>query len=125
MILWWVIFFSDLLVPLVMIIAGAIMQRRPPKDINCLLGYRTTRSMKNMDTWRFAHEHCGRLWWRVGLVMLALSAISHIPFYNSDEATLTVLELVVMTIECIALIVSIFPTEAALKRVFDENGNRK
>ena len=125
MILWWIMFFSDLLVPLVMIIAGAIMQKRPPKDINCLLGYRTTHSMKNMDTWRFAHEYCGRLWWRVGLVMLVLSTISHIPFYHSDESTLTIIQLVIMTIECIVLVVSIFPTEAALKHTFDENGNRK
>ncbi|MDO4554333.1 MAG: SdpI family protein, partial [Lachnospiraceae bacterium] len=28
--------------------------------MNGLKGYRTSRSMKNMDTWKFAHEYSGR-----------------------------------------------------------------
>ena len=37
--------------------------------------YRTTLSMKNEFTWRFANQYAGRLMCRGGLVMLPLSAL--------------------------------------------------
>lgn len=63
---WWFLFCCDLLVPVTMIVSGRIMWKHPPKNINGLMGYRTSRSMKNMDTWLFAHDYCGRLWWKIG-----------------------------------------------------------
>ena len=29
-----------------------------PRQVNSMFGYRTARSMKNEDTWKFAHRHC-------------------------------------------------------------------
>ena len=52
----------DLIVPIVMIIGGRMMWKHCPKSINGIVGYRTHRSTKNMDTWKFAHEYCGKLW---------------------------------------------------------------
>lgn len=34
-----------------MILGGRIMWKHSPKNINCVIGYRTSRSMKNIDTW--------------------------------------------------------------------------
>lgn len=51
----------DLLIPVVMIVAGRMMWKHPPKNINEVIGYRTGHSMKNMDTWKFAHNYCGKL----------------------------------------------------------------
>lgn len=59
--LMYVLFICNLLIPVVVIVTGRIMWKHYPKNINGLVGYRTTRSMKNMDTWRFANEYCGRL----------------------------------------------------------------
>ena len=56
----------DLLIPRVMIACGAAFRSRVPRRINALVGYRTTMSMKNMDTWRFAHERCGGNLTRMG-----------------------------------------------------------
>ena len=85
---WWFMLACDLLIPAIMILTGRMMWKHCPKKINGLLGYRTTRSMKNNDTWRFAHMHSGRLWWRVGWVLLLLSAAVHLPFYHSDPGTI-------------------------------------
>jgi len=52
----------DLLIPLTMIFFGRRFAAAPPKSINPLFGYRTAMSMKNEDTWAFAHRFCGRLW---------------------------------------------------------------
>lgn len=122
---WWFIFAFDLLIPIMMIGFGRIMWKHTPKDINYIFGYRTTRSMKNEDTWRFAHEYCGRLWWRMGLIMLIPTVLVHIPFYNSSKDTIGIVATIVMTVQLIVLIASIFPTEIALKKAFNDDGTRK
>lgn len=108
-----------------MIIIGRIMWKRPPKDINFLIGYRTSRSMKNMDTWVFAHNYSGKLWWRIGWILLFPSIIVHIPFYGASDDTIGVIGLILATIQIIVLICSIFPTEKALKRTFTDEGLRR
>lgn len=122
---WWVLLICDLLIPVMMLGFGRIMYKRAPKDINYIFGYRTTRSMKNDDTWRFAHEYCGRLWWRIGLIMLISTAIVHIPFYNSSKDTIGIVATIVMTVQVVVLMLSIIPTEIALKKTFNDDGTRK
>lgn len=123
--IWWLLEVCNILIPTIMLVAGYMMWKHCPKEINWVYGYRTSRSMKNMDTWRFAHEFCGRLWWRLGWILLIPSIVVLIPFIHSSEEVIGVVGFVVMIIQCIALIVSIFPTEIALKKNFDENGIRK
>lgn len=81
--------------------------------------------MKNNDTWRFAHMHSGRLWWRVGWVLLLLSAAVHLPFYHSDPGTIGKFALALEAVQCLVLIASIFPTEHALKKTFRDDGTRR
>lgn len=123
--MWWFILICDLFIPIIMILAGIIMWKHAPKEINGLLGYRTTRSMKNMDTWQFAHDHCGRLWWKIGLVMLIATIPAHLPFYQSSDDTLSALSLIVTGVQLVVLIASVFPTEMALKKTFHDDGTRK
>ena len=123
--MWWFILICDLLIPIVMILAGIIMWKHAPKQINGLLGYRTTRSMKNMDTWKFAHDHCGRLWWKIGLILLIATIPTHLPFYHSSDDTLSALSLIVTGVQLVLLIASVFPTEIALKKTFHDDGTRK
>lgn len=85
---WWFMLLCDLLIPTVMMLAGYMMRKHCPKQINRVVGYRTARSMKNMDTWKFAHDYCGRLWQRIGAFLLPLSVLIHIPFYRSDVKTI-------------------------------------
>ena len=122
---WWFVLVSDLLVPVIQIVAGWMMWKCCPKPINNVLGYRTRWSKKNPDTWKFAHEHCGRTWRNVGLVLLVLTVVAHIPFYGADEDTLGNLCLIVTGVQLVVLIGSVFPTERALKRTFNEDGTRK
>lgn len=115
----------DLLIPLTLLLAGRSMWKHCPKQINGLYGYRTKRSMKNMETWKFAHDYCGRLWWRLGLITLVPTALLHIPFYHSDVKTIGIFAVCLLTVQCGILIASIFPTERALKKNFNEDGTRK
>ena len=122
---WWFMLICDLLIPLCMIGFGIFMHKNPPRKINGLFGYRTAMSMKNTDTWKFAHEYAGRLWWKIGLIITVPSVIAHIPFYNADKNAVGILGLIVMTLQCIILVASIFPVERALDKTFNRDGSRK
>lgn len=122
---WWLIVICDLLVPVIMLIAGRMMWKRCPKEINGLIGYRTARSMKNMDTWRFAHEYCGKLWWKIGLIMVVPTILIHIPFYHCDETTVGIVGGIIAAIQCIIMLASIVLTEHTLKMAFNNDGTRR
>ena len=98
---------------------------KSPKEINSLFGYRTTMSMKNKDTWEFAHHYCGRLWLVLGMIMLPLSVIPMLFFINQDIDVVGIAGGIIEGIQVVVLLISIFPTEKALKKTFDENGNRR
>lgn len=119
---WWFMFFCNLLIPVLMIVSGRMMWKHCPKKINGILGYRTARSMKNMDTWKFAHDYCGRLWWKAGWIQLIPSILVQIPFYRSSDNIIGIVGTVICTVQCVILIASIFPTERALKKKFSEDG---
>ena len=122
---WWFIFVCDLLIPILMIIAGNMMWKHAPEKINGVIGYRTARSMKNTDTWKFAQNYCGRLWWKMGWIMFIPSVVIHFPFYQSSENVIGIVAAIVCTIQCLILVFTIFPTERALKRTFTEEGIRR
>ena len=122
---WWFMLGCDLLIPILMIILGRMMWKHAPGSINKVVGYRTTRSMKNMDTWKFAHDYFGQLWWKIGWAMLIPSAVILFPFYNNSENTIGVVGGILCGIQCIILMVPIFFTERALKRNFTDAGVRK
>lgn len=122
---WWFMFACNELYSLLMIIAGWHMWKHCPKDINSAIGYRSRRSMINMDTWKFAHENCGRRWWKIGWCMLFPTIFVQIPFYRQSDTMIAWLGIVICIVECAILILSIVPTEHALKRSFYDDGSRK
>ena len=52
-----------LLIPLIMLLFGWLFFRRTPKKINYVFGYRTKRSMRNKETWKFANQYFGKVWY--------------------------------------------------------------
>ena len=101
------------------------MWKHPPKNINGSMGYRTSRSMKNMDTWKFAQEYNGKLWWKIGWIILIPSIIVHIPFLKATDNAIGMVGGILVTVQIIILIGSILPTEKALKKAFTDNGLRR
>ena len=122
---WFYMLLSNLLIPAIMIGFGLMFIKRPPKTVNSLFGSRTTRSMKNQDTWAFAHQYCGRLWFRWGLVLLPATLVVMLLLLGRSEVTVGSLGGVFCLVQTVPLVGSIFPTEAALKRTFDKDGNRR
>ena len=109
---------SDLLIPIVMTVFGARFRRCPPKSINTAFGYRTTRSMKNQQTWTFAHRHFGTVWLITGTMLTLLSAIFMLFLLGKPEPEISIYGLILCGIQLAVLILSLFPTEIVLKKKY-------
>ena len=122
---WWLMLGCNIIVPLITVCAGWFMWKHTPKEINTIIGYRTKRSMKNDDTWKFAHSFCGKLWFIMGWFFLGLSVAVLIPFINSAYLTIGIVVIICVVGQCSFLVASVSPTEIALTRTFVDAGTRR
>ena len=67
------------------------------------------------------HEKYGKLWWKIGWVMIIPSALIHIPLYHSNKNTIGFVGGILAAIQCIIMIASFYPTEKALKKHFRDD----
>ena len=102
-----------------------IFYEKGSKGINSVFGYRTSMSMKNKDTWEFAHKYCGKVWYVCGMVMLPITVISMLLVIGKNEDCVGSIGGIICGVQLIPLIGSILPTEIALKKNFDKNGTRR
>ena len=114
-----------LLIPGTMLGFGIHFVKKTPNNINLVFGYRTTRSMKNKNTWDFAHKYIGKLWKILALIMLPLSIIPLLFVFGSDVDTVGTVSGIIVMIQLIPMVAAIFPTEHALKKNFDEFGRKR
>ena len=114
-----------LLFPAVMILFGAVFTKTAPKKINYIFGYRTDMSMKNRDTWEFAHKYIGKLWFRFGLLLIPITVIPMLFVIGNSENVVATVGLIVSFVNTVTLIVPIFFTANVLNRTFDKDGKRK
>ncbi len=54
--------------------------------------------------------------------MMIPSALIHIPLYHRDKNTIGFAGVILVTIQCVIMIASIYPTEKALKKYFNDDG---
>lgn len=114
----------DLILPLSMVFLGRYFARHAPGSINMLFGYRTACSMKNQDTWQFAHRYFGKLWYKMGLWLLILSVAAMLPGLGKDADAVGTLGGLICMVQLPVMLYAIWPTERALKKTFDKDGNR-
>ena len=115
----------NLLIPACMIGFGTLFTKGAPADINAFFGYRSAMSMKNKDTWDFAHRHNGHLWRKMGFCMMIGSAVAMLPVLGQGVGFVGVYGGVICGLQLIIMIASVFVTERALKQTFDRNGKRR
>lgn len=122
---WIFMFIMNMLIPAMLLGVGWVFIHKAPKTINWGYGYRTTMSMKNQDTWDFAHKYAGGLWFKWGKWLLAFSVVVMLCVIGQNEDTVGTVGGVLCLVQCIPLIYVIVPTERALKNHFDAKGNRR
>lgn len=125
MALWVYLFFMVLLIPAGMVGFGSYFARRAPANINPVFGYRTAMSMKSKETWAIAHQYIGRLWRVLGWGMLPFSAAAMLAVRGGGTNLVGSVGAIVCLGQLVAMVLPIFPTQRALKKHFDDQGNRK
>lgn len=112
-------YIMGLILPIISIVNGVRWAKNPPPKINEHKGYRTTRSMRSQATWDFAHRHFSKVSYYAGGIMLLL-ILSAFIIFRTDHGYWPVI--IVLVIQAIMYVLSIIPTEQALKRNFDNKG---
>lgn len=105
------------LIPILMIITGYLMHKYPPKKINHIVGYRTSKSMKNKKNWKEANKMCGLLWIKLGIITFILSLILFI-LIKVNVLKYTEVFLTIITI--IQTLIIILPIPYIEKRIGDK-----
>ena len=124
--LWWIFMLLVLLiVPVVLLVLGRKYEKDPPGEISASSGYRSARSMRNRETWEFAHRTCGRLWRKMGWVMLALTVLVFCFCLGKDFVSVSCWALVIEGVQLAVMLFTFPVVEKALKRTFDEYGKRR
>ncbi|MGN0764597.1 MAG: SdpI family protein [Aristaeellaceae bacterium] len=114
----------SLTIPLIMIVAGWLLRKRPPAHISSFVGYRTARSMASPESWRFAQEDCGRRWQRAGWAMLLPSAAVQLLLGSRNDDAASMVSLILMTAQTLIMILVTLRTERALRCIFTPDGKR-
>lgn len=124
---WIFMFVMNLLIPLVMIIYGRVFEKKPPQIARSkfAFGYRTVMSMRNEETWEYAHRFFGKLWFRFGIAVGLISIIVLFFFIGKDKDTVGFAGMIICYVQLVAMLLPVIPTELALRRRFDKYGNRK
>ena len=112
--------------PLLLIVLGVLALMVIPKKPNWIMGYKTSRSRQNQDTWAFAHRYWGKQAIAIGIILTVLTIVGLVLI---EQGTFTLDPNIFLGLSAIVTVVAItitmIPTEIALKREFDENGKRR
>lgn len=125
MLFWVLMLLTALLCPLMMLIIGLIYKNHAPKKINRFSGYRTEMSMKNIGTWTFAHKYIARMWLIWGAILTVPSAVPMLFVMDKSEEIISIVALIVCFIGLSVMMATLIPTEIALRKNFDKDGNRR
>ena len=123
--IWFMMLGFNLLIPAIMLGAGKLFTKNTPQDINWIIGYRTTMSMKNEDTWAFAHKVAGAFWWKWGWVALVITVVGMLLLLGRSVELVSTAGCVLLFLQLVPVIAVIPHTEKALHNIFDKDGKRK
>lgn len=119
---WIFMFIVTLLIPAALLLTWYLCPKF--KTINNASGYRTKRSMQNQDTWDFAQKYCSKISLYMFFPSLIL-ALAIMPTVSSKPIDMIGwIGLGITMIQMMSFIVIMVSTEKALKKSFDESGNK-
>ncbi|RYF74690.1 MAG: SdpI family protein [Cytophagaceae bacterium] len=117
-----------IIAPLIILICGLIFKKYPPKKINYLYGYRSSRSMLNDDTWVTANQLAAR---SLVISQAAIFVLSVLVFFLEKYQILNLFDTLTdiypasMILSTVFALLPVFHVEYMLKKLFHEDGSRK
>lgn len=116
--LWTTMLITMLCLSLIFLAIG-IMLYFSKFNINYLLGYRSTRSMKNEETWRYANKLFAKLSIVYSIILLIITAITMPILYGKAEKLIEIVTLLGYFLPMgLGLIILMVIVEIKLKKKF-------
>ena len=109
-----------LLIGPLMLLFSFIFVTFPPKKINLLYGHRTKMSMLNQDTWKEANSRSMKMMLLISLLTCLIQLFAIIIGFETEK---TILYASIFLVA--GLIIGMLLVEKELKKIFDNQGNRK
>ncbi len=97
-------------------LVGVLLVFFPPKKINGLYGYRTSRSMQSQEAWDFSQKYSTKIMLILGVVYTSIGLLTLL-FPKLDEITAS---LVSITIILVGVFFMFYKTEKELAKRFDD-----
>ena len=107
----------NMIIPITIFTIGVLYLKRPAKEINWMYGYRTQKAMKSQESWDFAQKYFGKVCFRLGIGLIVFVLLFCLSPYGIKAENLKNVEAVLGTVEVIALVGALLPTEFALKQI--------
>ncbi len=117
---WWFMFISNMIISVLLIFFGGLFIKNPPKKINKGFGYRTKRSMANIESWNLAHKTAGGVLLKSGVIMTIINIIVMLILYGKDTNLIGYVGGGLSVITILAVFLTIPVTEKKLKEAFTE-----
>ena len=115
--IWLISIAVNMIIPIAIFTTGVLYLKRPAKEINWMYGYRTQNAMKSQKNWDFAQKYFGKMCFRLGIGLMVFVLLFFLSPYGMKAENLKTVETVLGTVEVIALVSALFPTEFALKQI--------
>lgn len=112
-----------LLVPVIMVIMGALRFFRPAAEANHSVGYRTFFGMGSVYAWRVTQWVSGVVFLGVGGLLLLLAIIQCFVMGSKEVGDAVTNMYTWLIVEGVGLILSIVAVEVVIGLQFDKNGN--
>lgn len=125
MTIWKILSLLTLVTPFFTLILGLICWRFPPKGPTWALGYRSRRARASDESWLFAQNMAGQIWFCLGLVLLIVSLFVCKGLEAKTIEAMCRSALICILIQDLFLLLSIIPTEVLLMRRFDRFGHKR
>ena len=112
----------NLIIPLIMISGGWFMWKHTAERGDGAYGYRSKRSMQSEETWLYANRFCGKLWFRVGLLLVFPAVFSLYPYWGNPQMRAEIISYIMVFMELlqvILLVTTLMMTENRLRRKFE------
>lgn len=110
-----VIFIILTIVGVTFLVISIFLMKFPPKKINGLYGYRTTRSMQSIEAWHFSQSYSSKIMVVIGAGYTALG-VSSLFFPKLDDMLSALISIVIVLG---GVFVMFYRTERQLAKKFD------
>lgn len=104
---------------IIFIVCGFLLFKFPPKQVNGVIGYRTSKSMKNKHIWHEAQRYGGISMIVLGIVNIILGALGYFIKGFLMDYNFQILFMILGALIMIAM------DERHLRKIFNKDGSRK